>query len=221
MYLPPSLLHQVLLIFTNMKGDLIGIWVNFDGNIADVPSYHSSPPYLQSQGYTFPITRTGLGDGTFLSQSSTLPGALPLLNTASYGVVPAHLQFIADLATRLKRRNRQVVEMMMRRGKVGIGSNLAKIRSSVNERDWISMMVKTAFLHGQATQQLRGQKSFSNPEVLKPTGDGGRVDPVIKILNQATENLHTEDGYYEQYFGPNSNGINHTFPPVIPLPGLP
>ena len=68
---------------------------------------------------------------------------------------------------------------------------------------------------------MRGQVSTSNPAVLNPTGPGGRVDLVDKIINVATENLYTANERSGRYYGYLINGQGHSFPPVIPFRNWP
>ena len=84
-----------------------------------------------------------------------------------------------------------------------------------------STLIRCAFLHFHSLQLMRGQVSMSNPEVLNPTGVNGRVDMATKISNVALENLLTTDGYHKQFSGYLSNGLNHSYPPVIRFPAFP
>lgn len=214
----------ILTIFTTIHGKMIRVEVDFNGNTADVPGFRSSAPFHQTEGCTFPINHTGLGDSIYVGPSSILPGAKYLQNTRQNVAVPPHLQLIHNITLRLKRRIRQGVECAIRVGKRGLGGNDKKMRISMNtvqSRLKLANMIKTAFFHGHALLLMRGQVFMGNPEVLNPTGPDGAVDIATKIINVASGNLKTPATHIAQYFGYLTNGVGQEYPDVFKFPGFP
>jgi hypothetical protein len=212
-------------VFISWLGDPICIEYGYNGNGADSTQYETTQPYLQSNGFAFPNDATIVGDGSYRGKAQITIGSRDLihpLNAAERAAVPEHLREVMWEIEGVKKRNRAVVEQFNRRGKIGMFGNRHSSQYSLDiSRNKAVMWHEIAFLHATLIMRIRGQRLFSNPEVYNPIDVNGVVDPLEKHYNEATGNLYTANGYFQQFFGPNSNGLNHQYPMPIPINGFP